>query len=228
MVRVVAEEKEVEIVIQKSRFIAAVRPVEDEREAQQFIRERKKKFWDATHNTSAYIVTAEKTSSPLNVPHIHKADDDGEPQGTAGRPMLDVLKTKDLLQTVVVVTRYFGGIKLGAGGLVRAYAAAAARAIEAAGVRVCVPVVNVQVTVPYALYEPFTYQLVQNDIRVLDRAFAEVVTLTLAVPLEREAAFWHELASFFSGDVHAHRLKETYEALHIVYEKDGESSEFER
>lgn len=225
--RVVAEEKEVEIVIQKSRFIAATRPVEDEKEAQHFIRERKKIHWDATHNTSAYVVSAEKTTVPLDVPQIHKADDDGEPQGTAGRPILEVIKAKDLVQTVIVVTRYFGGIKLGAGGLVRAYSAAAARVIEASGIRIYVPVVNVRVTVPYALYESLTYQLEHAGIHIMDRAFAEEVTLMLAVPKEKEVAFWQMLQSFFAGDVRAHRLHETYEAVNILYEKEGESSAFE-
>ena len=227
MFRVVAEEKEVEIVIQKSRFIAAARPVEDEKEAQHFIRERKKTYWDATHNTSAYVASAEKTSVPLDGPYIQKADDDGEPQGTAGRPILEVIKAKGLIQTVIVVTRYFGGIKLGAGGLVRAYSAAAARVIEASGIRVYVPVVNVRVVVPYALYETFTYQLEHANIHIIEREFTEEVTLTLAVPKEEEPEFWQTMQSIFAGDVRAHRLQETYEALHIIYEKDGESSAFE-
>jgi uncharacterized YigZ family protein len=115
-----------EIVIQKSRFIAYVNRVQTEEEAQAFIQEIKKKHWDATHNCSAYMI------GEYN--QIQKANDDGEPSGTAGVPMLEVLKKKDLKDTVVVVTRYFGGIKLGAGGLIRAYGKATSEGIKATGV----------------------------------------------------------------------------------------------
>lgn len=115
-----------EIVIQKSRFIAHVARVETEEEAQNFIAEIKKQHWNATHNCSAYLIGEHD--------QIQKANDDGEPSGTAGVPILEVLKKKGLKDTVVVVTRYFGGIKLGAGGLIRAYGKAASEGIEATGV----------------------------------------------------------------------------------------------
>jgi uncharacterized YigZ family protein len=115
-----------EIVIQKSRFIAYVNRVQTEEEAQTFIQEIKKKHWDATHNCSAYMIGENN--------QIQKANDDGEPSGTAGVPMLEVLKKKDLKDTVIVVTRYFGGIKLGAGGLIRAYGKATSEGIKATGV----------------------------------------------------------------------------------------------
>ncbi|WP_203363304.1 YigZ family protein [Bacillus sp. REN10] len=115
-----------EIVIQKSRFIAYVNRAETEEEAQQFIADIKKQHWNATHNCSAYMIG--ETNS------IQKANDDGEPSGTAGVPMLEVLKKRNLKDTVVVVTRYFGGIKLGTGGLIRAYGKAASDGITATGV----------------------------------------------------------------------------------------------
>ena len=102
-----------EIIIEKSRFICYVSRATTEEEAQSFIQNIKKKHWDATHNCSAYLIGAHD--------QIQKANDDGEPSGTAGVPMLEVLKKRKLKDTVVVVTRYFGGIKLGAGGLIRAY-----------------------------------------------------------------------------------------------------------
>ncbi|MEK4027894.1 YigZ family protein [Pseudobacillus sp. FSL P4-0506] len=117
---------EEEIVIQKSRFIAYVTRAETEEQAQQFIAEIKKKNWNATHNCSAYMIGETN--------HIQKANDDGEPSGTAGLPILEVLKKRGLKDTVVVVTRYFGGIKLGAGGLIRAYGKAASEGIDAAKV----------------------------------------------------------------------------------------------
>ena len=115
-----------EIVIQKSRFISYVNRVETEEDAQAFILEIKKKHWDATHNCSAYMIGEHD--------QIQKANDDGEPSGTAGVPMLEVLKKKGLKDTVIVVTRYFGGIKLGGGGLIRAYGKATSEGIAATGV----------------------------------------------------------------------------------------------
>src|SRR5690625_4457046 len=109
----VKKEGSVQMTIQKSRFIGYVKRVETEEDAQDFIQEIKKKHHDATHNCSAYIIGEHD--------QIQKANDDGEPSGTAGIPMLEVLKKQKLKDTAVVVTRYFGGIKLGAGGLIRAY-----------------------------------------------------------------------------------------------------------
>lgn len=115
-----------EIVIQKSRFIAHVTRAETEEEAQGFIQQIKKKHWDATHNCSAYMIGEND--------QIQKANDDGEPSGTAGVPILEVLKKKHLKDTAVVITRYFGGIKLGAGGLIRAYGKATSEGIDATGI----------------------------------------------------------------------------------------------
>ncbi|WP_078414339.1 YigZ family protein [Priestia abyssalis] len=115
-----------EIVIQKSRFICHVKRVTTEQEAQEFIQDIKKQHWNATHNCSAYLVGERD--------QFQKANDDGEPSGTAGVPMLEVLKKRGLKDTVVVVTRYFGGIKLGAGGLVRAYGKSVSEGLDAVGV----------------------------------------------------------------------------------------------
>jgi uncharacterized YigZ family protein len=115
-----------EINIERSKFIAYVNRAESEEEAQAFIADIKKKHWDANHNCSAYMIGENNL--------IQKANDDGEPSGTAGVPMLEVLKKRDLKDTVVVVTRYFGGIKLGAGGLIRAYGKATSEGLNAIGI----------------------------------------------------------------------------------------------
>src|SRR4051812_12640481 len=115
-----------EIVIQKSRFIAHINRATTEEEAQAFIQKIKKQNWDATHNCSAYLIGEND--------HIQKANDDGEPSGTAGVPILEVLKKKHLKDTVVVITRYFGGIKLGAGGLIRAYGKSTSEGLQATGI----------------------------------------------------------------------------------------------
>ncbi|WP_285767863.1 YigZ family protein [Peribacillus sp. SI8-4] len=122
----VAGRGEHEIIIEKSRFISHIARVETEEAAQAFIQEIKKKHKDATHNCSAYMIGEQN--------HIQKALDDGEPSGTAGVPILEVLKKKDLKDTAVVVTRYFGGIKLGAGGLIRAYSKSTSEGLTATGI----------------------------------------------------------------------------------------------
>ena len=115
-----------EIVIEKSRFICTLKKTATEEEAQDFIKDTKKKYWDATHNCSAYIIGESGMAQ--------RSNDDGEPSGTAGLPMLEVLRKNNLHNVAAVVTRYFGGVKLGAGGLVRAYTSSVASAIEEAGI----------------------------------------------------------------------------------------------
>ena len=114
---------EAEIEIQKSRFIAYVQRAEEEEAAAAFIEQIKKKHWNATHNCSAYVIGGND--------QWQKADDDGEPSGTAGKPILEIIKKNQLKDTVIVVTRYFGGIKLGAGGLIRAYGKSASAGLKA-------------------------------------------------------------------------------------------------
>ncbi|WP_226655356.1 YigZ family protein [Pseudalkalibacillus hwajinpoensis] len=122
----VKNEGENEIVLQKSRFIAHVKRTPTEEEAQEFIQAIKKRHASATHNCSAYLIGEQNL--------IQKANDDGEPSGTAGVPMLEVLKKRNLKDTTVVVTRYFGGIKLGAGGLIRAYGQSVSEGLNATGI----------------------------------------------------------------------------------------------
>ena len=119
----IAKDIRTEQVISKSRFICSLKKVKTEEEAQEFIKAVKKEFWDATHNCNAYVIDEQH----------QRSSDDGEPSGTAGMPMLGVLRKQELQQVAAVVTRYFGGIKLGAGGLVRAYSGSVAQAVETAG-----------------------------------------------------------------------------------------------
>ncbi len=128
-----------EIVIEKSRFIAHISRAETEEEAIEFIQNIKKKHWNATHNCSAYLIGEHDL--------IQKANDDGEPSGTAGVPILEVLKKRKLKDTVVVITRYFGGIKLGAGGLIRAYGKSTSEGLNATGIveRKLMKVVHIKV-----------------------------------------------------------------------------------
>ena len=130
-----------EIIEKKSRFIATLRPVESEEEAYAFIEEMRKKYWDATHNCSAFVIGRRG--------EITRCSDDGEPSGTAGRPMLEVLLKEGICNTAVVVTRYFGGTLLGTGGLVRAYGAAVKEGLKHSGVVTMRYGTRLQVTVNY-------------------------------------------------------------------------------
>ncbi|TLG73866.1 YigZ family protein [Culicoidibacter larvae] len=133
-----------EIVIERSRFICTMIPVTSNEEAQQELAEIKKQFWDATHNCSAYIIGCNA--------EIQRYSDDGEPSGTAGIPMLEVLKKNHIYNVLAVVTRYFGGIKLGAGGLVRAYSKSVSATVAIASLVEERLVQVVQVTIPHKTF----------------------------------------------------------------------------
>lgn len=170
-----------ELIIQKSRFIGYVRRVETEEDAQAFIQEIKKKHYDATHNCSAYIIGEND--------QIQKANDDGEPGGTAGVPILEVLKRQKLKDTAVVITRYFGGIKLGAGGLIRAYGNATTRAIQATGVVKRQLMQGFTVTVDYTLIGKLKNELRQSDYVLNSTDYQEKVSFFVYVKKGEEDTF---------------------------------------
>lgn len=159
-----------EIVIRKSRFIGHAAPAGTEEEAVAFIERIKKKYWDATHNCSAYRIGERD--------EWQKALDDGEPSGTAGKPILEVIRNRGLKNVVVVVTRYFGGIMLGAGGLVRAYTDGAVAGIDAAGPVTMVLRREIIVDVDYTWYGKLENALRDRDIRTGEIAFADRVRVS--------------------------------------------------
>lgn len=156
-----------ETVIEKSRFIACAVHVDDVEQAVEFVKQCKKKYYDATHNCYAYIVDDKA-----------KFSDDGEPQGTAGQPMYECLKQMGLNRVCVVVTRYFGGVKLGAGGLVRAYGGAVVDVLNKTPRLNYVNCFTAKVTVEYSLYEPMR-RAVSQHCNVTDVDFADKVTLSI-------------------------------------------------
>jgi uncharacterized YigZ family protein len=170
-----------EIVIKKSRFIGHARPVESENEAVAFIEELKKRYWDATHNCSAYIIGERD--------QFQKALDDGEPSGTAGKPILEVIKHRRLKNVAVVVTRYFGGIMLGAGGLVRAYTDGAVAGIDAAGTIVKVLHREVIVEVDYTWYGKLENELRGRGFRVGEVSFTDRVSVQCLPEAEESERF---------------------------------------
>ena len=182
-----------EFVERKSRFIGHIAPVQTEEEAQAFIAQIRQQHRDATHNTYAYILRS----------GIKRYSDDGEPQGTAGVPMLECVEKEGLVDVAVVVTRYFGGILLGTGGLVRAYSHAAARAVEAAG-RVCMkPCVLMETVCDYAQYGRLLPYIAASGGTVEDTAFAEGVSLRFRLPEDESARFEKGLADLTAGTVSA-------------------------
>lgn len=170
-----------QFIIQKSRFIGHVKRVEMENEAQDFIQEMKEKHQDANHNCSAYIIGERD--------HIQKANDDGEPSGTAGVPILEVLKKQKLKDTVIVVTRYFGGIKLGAGGLIRAYGSSASEVIKATGVVERQLMQGLLVTVDYSLLGKLenVFRTSEHVLSKID--YAEQVVFHMYVKMENVQRF---------------------------------------
>lgn len=177
--------------IQKSKFITHLRHIETEEEARAFIQAMKKKYFDARHNCSAYVLgeNADK----------QKSNDDGEPGGTAGNPILEAIKKNKLTNIVVVVTRYFGGIKLGAGGLIRAYSHAAVLGLEAATVLAMTPFQQLDVTVSYDMLAAVEHWMRQNEIRSREADYAENVTLHLLIPPESTENVRTELTDLTSG-----------------------------
>ena len=170
-----------EITIQKSRFIGYVKRVETEQEAHAFISEIKKRHYDATHNCSAYLIGEQD--------EIQKANDDGEPSGTAGVPMLEVLKKQQLKNTAVVVTRYFGGVKLGAGGLIRAYGTTTSEAIKSTGVVKRELMQGFSITIEYPLLGTLENEI-RNSNYLIDKInYLEKVELIVYVHIKNINTF---------------------------------------
>ncbi len=202
--RTIAREAVAEYVDRRSRFIATVRPVTDEESALQFIAAKKKEYWDARHNVYAYV---------LRDGGISRFSDDNEPQGTAGLPTLEVLQKQGLTDCVVVVTRYFGGILLGTGGLVRAYSQSAALAVAEAGIierRLCT---YGEIVCDYAQYGWLQSLIPECGGRLDDAAFADAVTLSLHLPIEEVESFEARLTDRSCGDLVFHKIEEQFDSF---------------
>lgn len=159
--------------IKNSTFITYLKYVESEQEAKYFIEKIKQQHPDANHNCSAYIIGQHQT--------IQKANDDGEPSGTAGVPMLEVLKKQNLHNICVVVTRYFGGIKLGGGGLIRAYSKSTSEVINDSTIVAMKPSKHVQLTLNYDQTQKFEHAIKDTDYLLQDTTYTENVTYDLAI-----------------------------------------------
>lgn len=189
--RTVYEGGQGEIIEKKSRFIATVKPVKTEEEALEFIESLKKRYWDATHNCFAYIIGG---GTPLK-----RCSDDGEPSGTAGRPMLDVLEGERLSDVAVVVTRYFGGTLLGTGGLVRAYSGAVRAGLDASVLITRLRGIRLLIGTDYTGLGKIQYLLGQRGIKTLESRYTDAVELSVLVPDEEIKTLKQEITEVTSG-----------------------------
>lgn len=191
-----------EIVEKKSRFIATVKPVDSEEEASAFIAEMKKKYWDARHNCYAYSIGKNR--------EFTRCSDDGEPSGTAGRPMLDVILGEDIYNVAVVVTRYFGGVLLGTGGLVRAYSKAVQEGLAGSLVIEKKKGISLKVTTDYTGIGKIQYIAGERQIPILDSEYTDKVILKLLVPDAETEAVQKAITEGTNGRAGMEKEKELY------------------
>nr|WP_296008426.1 YigZ family protein [uncultured Blautia sp.] len=203
-----------EIIEKKSRFIAEVRLVKSEEEALKFIEEKKKQYWDATHNCYAYVIGERR--------ELMRCSDDGEPQGTAGKPMLDVLLGEELYNTAVVVTRYFGGTLLGTGGLVRAYSKAVQEGIAKSRVITKYHGILTEIGIDYTGVGKLQYLFAKNDIPIIDSQYAEDVKMQILIPVKEEERIKKAVTEATNARAAVTDIKELYFAV-----SDGEYLLFE-
>ncbi|MBP1764905.1 MAG: hypothetical protein H6Q65_1963 [Firmicutes bacterium] len=205
--RTVKGYSESELEINKSRFITYVNRIETIDDASRFIEQIKKKHLDASHNCSAYTLGDQD--------QLQKADDDGEPTGTAGRPILEVLKKTAVKNVVIVVTRYFGGIKLGAGGLIRAYGKAASNGLLASGLVERILHTRLSICLDYSLQGLVENSLRADGYRIEHKEFAEKVTLTVLEKCGHEETFIKKIRDLTAAQANITCLDQTYAEIAI-------------
>ena len=188
----IANEFRTEYSIEKSRFIATIAPVSTEEEAQQFIQRISKEFWDATHNCTAYVIGPRQEQQ--------RSSDNGEPSGTAGKPMLEVLKKTGITNVAVVVTRYFGGIKLGAGGLIRAYSHSVAKAVQEGPKLLIAPRQVITISIDYSNFGAIERQLQALGLHYT-AYFTDLVSIEIYVEPDAVTTLETELKNLTGGNL---------------------------
>ena len=191
--KIIYQGGQAQIIEKKSRFIATVIPVETEEEALEFIESTRKKYWDATHNCYAYVIGDRQ--------EIQRCSDDGEPSGTAGRPMMDVLCGAGIHNAAVVVTRYFGGTLLGTGGLIRAYSMAVQEGLASSEIITRIPGIKLKITVDYTELGKIQYLLGQKKLTAQDEVYTEHVEFTVLVPEAEASRLQEELTEETNGRI---------------------------
>ena len=193
-----------EFIINRSRFIGQGMPCGTEEEALAFLKGVREKHSDASHNCYAYIIGANMG--------IMRYSDDGEPGGTAGMPIIEVMKARQVTNCAVVVTRYFGGILLGAGGLVRAYSQGAAAALDACGIGTVYPTARYLIEIAYPMLSRMDYFLRNEPVEVEEKQFTDVITYTLLIRTADEEGFLKRVADVTEGRAEPLRFEEIYRA----------------
>lgn len=198
----VKKQVETHFVEKKSKFIAYVKPIKLKEEAIDFISEIKSKHWDASHNVYAYHITGDSA--------YQKYSDDGEPTGTAGLPVLNAITMKNLTNTIVVVTRYFGGTLLGTGGLVRAYGKSASLGIEAAKIVKIIFCNEYNIFFPYTIVSKAERFLNDKEYRIKNIEYTQEVKYNIYIPKDKEDKFFYELSNLTNGDYRREFIEENY------------------
>ena len=211
--KTIKEDGMVQEEIKKSRFICHVKRVYSEEEARAFIAAIKKEHYKATHNCSAFII-GEKSD-------IKRTSDDGEPSGTAGVPMLGVLEKHELTNLCVVVTRYFGGIKLGAGGLIRAYASSVALAIKEIGLVEIKEQAGLRLQLSYSQYQDFANFLKAENLAEYDTEFTELVDTTIYIDKNIKETTKRKLTEFFNGKIELTDLGLREVEVHAILDEEN-------
>lgn len=189
--KTILNEGTAELIEKKSRFIANVRPVKTEEEARIFIEEIKKKYWDARHNVFAYQIGERN--------EIQRFSDDGEPQGTAGMPVLTVLSGEDIKNCCIVITRYFGGTLLGTGGLVRAYGKSAKEGVLNAGIAEITTFIKYSIVTEYTMQGKIQYEIMQGEHIIKDTVFTDKVEFIVLVEEEKAEKFQCNITDISAG-----------------------------
>lgn len=196
-----------EIEVKKSKFIGYAKPISSEEEAQEFIAKIRKKHWDASHNVPAYLLGLQN--------EIQKCSDDGEPGGSSGMPILELLKREDLHDVIVVVTRYYGGIKLGVGGLVRAYTQAAKEALEAAKIVSRQNLMKLHVIMGYSQNDKVSHMLEKEQIVVMERNYGQDVEVTLLLEQQKVESVQDKLKEICNGHIYMESMGSDF---YTIYE----------
>lgn len=197
-----------ELIIKKSKFICSLARTETVEEAQELIEQVSKKYHDATHNTYAYTLG-------LNDNQV-KASDNGEPSGTAGIPELKALQLMKLKNVTAVVTRYFGGIKLGAGGLIRAYSNSVTEAAQNIGVVKCVMQQLIQFSIPYNRIDEINHYLKENRISIASQEYTTNVTIQIYLDLDQIQKVEDSLINLLSGKVEFNKLDQRFNEIPVT------------
>ena len=194
--------KQIEIIEKKSRFIASISPIKIEDDAKIFIEKIKKNHWNATHNVFAYQLGYRN--------EIQRFSDDGEPSGTAGKPILDILINEDIKNIVIVVTRYFGGILLGTGGLVRAYSKAAKECIYKAGISEMILYKKFSIKTDYNSSGKIQYEILKNNHIIYDTLYSENVEYIVLTEIKYSEQFYKKIFDISNGKANINIIKELY------------------